>query len=114
MGILHGYVEPACVEAVLRLVPKQFQVAMPPYSRRGEIWDLSSPVRGFKRACIVLNDRAVATAAMTQVLVLPYADGVLSSPLLMVGKSTLEKRLGQLKDGQQSQLDSILRDIFGI
>jgi hypothetical protein len=107
----HGDIDGTSLSAVLGNVPAQFQLGASQYARRGERWTLAQPVDGVTEVVIVLNDRAVQTAAMSQILVLPVgAEG----PLLMVAKSNLVTLNGQLDAGGQAQLDSTIRGIFGI
>jgi len=107
----HGDVDSASLSAVLRNVPAQFQLGAAQYARRGEMWSLAQPVNGVTEIVIVLNDRAVRTADMSQILALPVgAEG----PLLMVAKSNLAVLTGQLDASGQVQLDSTIRGIFGI
>jgi hypothetical protein len=74
----------------------------------------AQPVDGTSEVLIVLNDRAVETAAMSQVLVLPVGAAVAEGPLFMVAKSNLATLNGQLNAGGQEQLDRMIRGIFGI
>jgi hypothetical protein len=107
----HGDIDEASLRAVLANVPTQFQLGASQYARRGEKWTLAQPVDGVTAVVIVLNDRAVQAAAMSQVLVLPVgAEG----PLFMVAKSNLDALIGQLDADSQVQLDSTIRGIFGI
>jgi hypothetical protein len=62
----------------------------------------------------VLNDRAVNTQAMTQILALPRGAPAEEAPLLMVRKADLQDRLGQLTNGEQETLDDMLRSVFAV
>jgi mRNA-degrading endonuclease toxin of MazEF toxin-antitoxin module len=110
----HGDVNLGCVQAVIAKVPTQFQLGSDTYARRGERWRLSQPIDGISEVVVVLNDRAVQTAAMTQVLALPAGQPVQAAPLLMVRKSQLMTLLGRLTASEQAELDRFIRFIFDL
>ena len=108
----HGDVMAGPVRAALALVARQFQIASPPYSLRGEIWRLRRSINGISEVVLVLNDHALNTQAMTQVLALPRGHPAEEAPLLMVGRRDLAARLGQLNRDEQERLDEILQSAF--
>lgn len=110
----HGRVDRACVESALAMVRLQLQIGDPPYTHRGQVWQLASPVDGFSEVVQVLNDRATGTDSMTQVLALPLGSPAQEAPLLMIAKKQRKKLVRSLTPGEQAELDAILLGVFGL
>lgn len=114
LSSMHGRIDNASLARVLANVPVQFQLGASSYARRGEYWELDQPVQGFTRVLVVLNDRAVLTDSMSQVLALPMSVSVEPGPLLVVAKTNLKTLAGRLSDKGQAQLDRLIRQMFGL
>ena len=109
LGPVYGQVRKAAIERAMGALPRQFQLAQPPWRRRGEIW---SSTRG--EFVLASNDMALSNAHQQQFLALPYCEGVKDAPLTMLGAQELLQQRGQLAVEQQHQLDQTLLRIFGL
>ena len=110
----HGSVPVECVHQATALVPKQFQIASPPYKSRGRVWTVGTTAYGTDKIVEIINDRAAATDSMSQILALPYSTGVSDGPVMMVAKQDCVEHVYTLSPTEQSALDKLITFMFGV
>ncbi len=114
LGERCGTVSPEITDRVREAVPRQFQLEGP-WARRGEAWEIEKGMAECGSVVLIMNDSAIRHPHQQQYSALPFAgDQVLPAPLLMIGKSHLLKKLGQLSEAQQLSLSVLLRFMFGL
>lgn len=110
LGPVMGTVADRPLNIVLDRIPRQFQIGLPPWLRRGQVWRTQNGSEGV----LIANDTTLGQARQVYHMCVPYASGPLTAPIVMLSAHDRIAQVGMLTDGEQAVLDQQLIRAFGL